>query len=124
MFVEWNPNPDRNRVGDCVIRAISTAFGYSWDQVYMELSIQGFILKDMPSSNHVWASYLLSKGYTEKPIQSSCPDCYTVSDFCRENPEGTYILGTGSHVVTVINGDWYDTWDSGDEVPVFYFRKE
>lgn len=124
MFLMYNPNPDGNRVGDCVIRAISTATGLSWEQVYVELSVQGFILKDMPSSNHVWASYLFSKGYVKEPLPSLCPECYTVREFCEDHPEGIYILGTGSHAVAVIDGDWYDTWNSGDEVPVFYFRKE
>lgn len=124
MFIKWNPNPEGNRVGDCVVRAISTATGYDWEQAYIELAIQGFILKDMPSSNHVWASYLLSKGYERETIPNTCPECYTVRDFCCDNPVGNFILGTGTHVIAVIDGDYYDTWDSGDEVPIFYFRKE
>lgn len=124
MFRRYNPNPEGNRVGDCVIRAISTATGNSWDQTYMELAIQGFIMKDMPSSNHVWGTYLLNKGYTRQAIPDTCPDCYTVREFCEDNPHGTFILCTGTHVVCAISGDFYDTWDSADEVPVFYFRKE
>jgi len=37
-------------------------------------------------------------------------------------PKGTYIIGTGSHAVAIINGDYYDSWDSGDEIPSFFFR--
>ena len=27
-------------------------------------------------------------------------------------------------VVALIDGDWWDAWDSGDEVPVYYWQKE
>jgi hypothetical protein len=27
-------------------------------------------------------------------------------------------------VVAVVDGDYYDTWDCGDEVPVYYFERE
>jgi len=47
--------------------------------------------------------------------------CYTVSDFAKAHPNGTYILAMPSHVVCVKDGNWYDTWDSGMEVPIYYF---
>lgn len=79
---------------------------------------------DMPSSNEVWGAYLKSIGYKKYVIPNTCPDCYTVRDFCNDNPTGRFLLATGSHVIAVIDGDYYDTWDSGDEVPVYYFTKE
>lgn len=124
MFIKYNPNPLGNRVGDCVIRAISTAMNMEWDRVYVELAEKGLELKDMPSSNHVWASYLLDKGFHKEVIPDTCPDCYTVREFCIDNPRGTFILGTGSHAIAVINGDHYDLFNSADEVPIYYFRKE
>ena len=30
---------------------------------------------------------------------------------------------TEHHAVCVINGDYYDTWDSGGEVPIYGFKK-
>jgi len=45
--------------------------------------------------------------------------------FAEEHPEGTYILSMpGRHVVTVVDGAYYDSWDSGEECPVYYWTKE
>ena len=74
----------------------------------------------------VWGSYLKGKGFRRFILPDTCPDCYTVKDFCLDYPYGTYLLATGSHVVAVINGDYYDAWDSGNETPIYYWtrRKE
>lgn len=120
----YNPNPKSNLVGDCVVRALTLACGLCWDQVFLELSTQGYILKDMPSSNAVWGAYLRHQNFRRYIIPNECPDCYTVSDFCCDYPKGVYVLATGTHVVTVIDGEYYDTWDSGNEVPIYYFKKE
>ncbi len=123
-FIQTNPNPAHRYTGDCVIRAISIAEDKSWDDVFMELVIESFALKDIPSANHVWGSYLRKIGYDRYVIPNRCPDCYTVVDFTNDHPEGTYILATGSHVVAVIDGSYLDSWDSGEEVPIYYWKKE
>ena len=81
-------------------------------------------MKELPSQNNVWGAYLRNIGYTRHIIPDTCPDCYTVRNFSKDHPQGRYILGTGSHVVAVIDGNYYDTWDSGDEIPIYYFEKE
>lgn len=123
-FIFRNPNPINNLVGDCVIRAISILTDKSWENSYMDVVEQGGMMYDMPSSNEVWGAYLRKIGYTRKVIPNTCPDCYTIKNFCMDNPKGKYLLATGSHVVTVIDGDYYDTWDSGNEIPIYYFTKE
>lgn len=121
-YIYFNPNPKGKRVGDCVIRAISKLTGQDWETTYIGIATAGFELCDMPSSNNVWAAYLKRRGYRRDVIPDTCPNCYTVRDFCLDNPRGKFLLATGSHVVTVVDGDYYDAWDSGDEVPIYWFH--
>lgn len=124
MFVEVNANPYKKSVGDCVIRAISVAENKEWDDIFLELMLKSYVMKDIPSSNEVWGSYLKDIGYSRYIIPNTCPDCYTIKDFAKDNPVGKYILATGTHVIAVIDGNYIDTWDSGNEVPIYYFEKE
>ena len=124
MYININPNPNGRYVEDCVIRAIAIATNRSWDDIFVHICLQAYIMKNMPSVNKVWGTYLGSIGFVAYPVLDRCPDCYTVRDFCRDNPRGIYILATGSHVVAVIDGDYYDAWDSGDELPTSVWRRE
>lgn len=123
MFIYENPNPENKVVGDCVIRAISILLDASWEYIYDSIVDQGRIMYDMPSSNVVWSEFLYSKGFIRKIIPDTCPSCYTVKRFCEDHPYGRYILATGTHVVAVIDGNYYDTWDSGNEVPIYYYKR-
>ena len=78
----------------------------------------------MPDSNRVWMAYLKEIGYAITLLPNNCPNCYSITDFCKDNPKGTYLLATGSHLVAVIDGNYYDTWDSGNEIPIYYFVKK
>lgn len=117
----YNPNPHRNRVGDCTARAICKATGKTWDEVYLALCAYGFSDKDYPSANSIWGKYLWDLGFRQYLIDEYWN--YTVEDFCRDHPEGTYILAIGDHVVCVEDGFYYDSWDSGQEVPVSYWTR-
>lgn len=121
MYEYYNPNPMNKKVGDCVIRAISKMLRQSWVRTYVGICIKGLLMADMPSSNSVWGAYLYEKGYDRYAIASTRPDRYTVRDFCFDHPYGEYVLATGSHVVAVINGKYYDAWDSGDESPIYFW---
>jgi len=121
----YNPNPlQRKNIGDCTIRCLAKALNTSWDSAYIDLASQGFFLKNMPSSNEVVNSYLHSKGFRRYAISNLCPDCYRIRDFASDHKHGVYVLGTGSHVCCVIDGNYYDTWDSGDETVIYYWKKE
>ena len=122
-YIYYNPNPLGLSVGDCTIRAISRALDLSWTDTYMGLVNQGYQMYDMPSANRVWGQYLKDNGFKKFQLPDFCPECYTIRDFCYDYPIGTYIVGTGEHVVCVRNGDYYDSWDSGNEMPIYYFKR-
>lgn len=124
MYVFANPNPYKLITDDCVVRAISLAEQESWDDIFVGLMVQGYMEKEMPNANSVWGHYLIDRGYKRSNIPNTCPDCYTLSQFCSEHPHGTYVVGTGTHAVCVIEGDWYDIFNSADTVPLYYFTKE
>lgn len=123
-WVMFNPNPRGARVGDCAVRACCAATGRAWETTFCALTVEGFYHGDMPSANHVWGAYLRRCGFKRHALEDTCPDCYTVADFCRDHPRGVYVLAISGHVVTAIDGDWHDTWDSGGEVPAYYWEKE
>lgn len=122
MWRRFNPNPRGSNVGDCTVRAISKALNQSWERTYAGLSAYGYYMGDMPSANTVWGAYLKRKGFCRRLVESDA-DVYTVRDFCEMHPRGIYILAIQGHAVCVINGDYYDSWDSGNEKPIYYWQK-
>lgn len=123
MYRNLNINPIHKRADDCTVRAIATVTGDKWEDIYVDLCREGLRYYDMPSANHVWGSYLKKRGFKRRIIPDTCPQCYTVSEFAEDHPYGSYILALHGHVVPVIDGDYYDTWDSGDRIPVYYWEK-
>ena len=124
MYIRYNPNPTGRNVGDCAVRAVSKALGIDWETAYLNIARNGFMMGDMPSSDSVWGAVLRQNGFYRKTVPNTCPDCYTADDFCRDNPEGVFVLGFGGHVATVIDGDLYDSWNSSNEIPVYVWYQK
>lgn len=124
MWIEYNPNPNGARVGDCAVRAVAKAFGDRWDTAFARVALEAFIMGDMPSSDAVWGAVLRRHGFRREAIPNTCPDCYTAADFCRDHPQGTYVLAFGGHVATVVDGDLFDSWNSSNEIPMYYYHLE
>lgn len=124
MWKEYNPNPTGRNVGDCAVRAVAMALGKDWETAYSMISANGFSMGDMPSSDAVWGAVLRQNGFYRQAIPNSCPACYTAEDFAKDNPKGTYVLGFGGHVATVVDGDIYDSWNSSKEIPIYVWFKQ
>lgn len=125
MWIKWNPNPVGRTVGDCAVRAIARALNIDWETAYITIANNGLDMGDMPSSDSVWGAVLRQNGFYKISIPNRCPDCYTVDDFCRDNPKGTFVLGFGGHVATVVDGNLYDAWNSSKEIPIYvWYRKD
>lgn len=129
MYVYLNVNPDKKRTTDCVIRGVSFVLDQDWETTFTHIAVECIKEHDMPEYNYVWAGYLRRRGFRRFMIPDTCPNCYTVKDFCRDNPVGTYLLvivgygSDGGHVVAVRDGNYFDIWDSGNEVPTYYWVK-
>ncbi len=116
----YNPNPEGRNVGDCTVRALCRAMDKEWEPVYTALCLQGYQMRDMPSSNAVWGAYLRAQGFR----RALAPEDVTVEEFAAGHRQGTYILTLSGHVVCVQDGALYDTWDSSHEIVLYYWTKE
>lgn len=122
MWREYNPNPTGKRASDCAIRAVAKVTGMDWGDAYIKLCALGYALGDLPNADHVWGAFLQERGF-RRGVLPDCPQCLTVAEFADAHPHGSFALGTGSHAVAVADGDYYDAWDSGNEIPIYFWKK-
>ena len=123
VWRQFNNNPTGRNAGDCAVRAVSVALDTDWETAYALIAMNGFLMGDVISSNSVFGSVLRQHGFSRYAIPNTCPDCYTIADFADENPHGVYVVGTGNHVVAIRDGVIYDSWDSRQEIPQYYWTK-
>lgn len=123
MWIEYQPNPVAIRAGDCAIRAVAKALDVSWEDAFVMIMVNAFMMANTMDNNAVWGSVLRQHGFYRAIIPNECPDCYTAEDFCNDHPEGTYVLGFNNHTATVIDGNLYDVYDSTQEIPHYYWYR-
>ena len=122
MWIYANPNPKNKQVPDCVIRAICIALNKPWLEVSDELYSVARREYSVTCDDHIWGRYLYSRGFEPFLLPFNCPECVTINEFTKYYPVGRYIIGTGKHAVAIIDGNYYDSWDSGNEIPNFFWR--
>ena len=122
-YVEFNPNPVGRRVGDCAVRAVAKVLGMGWESAYIALVINGIQMGDVMTGNSVIGATLRQHGFKKFDIPNTCPDCYTIEEFAEDNPSGKFVVGTGSHVVAIEDGSYFDAWDSGKETATYAWYK-
>lgn len=118
-YAHYNPSPFGKNVGDCTVRALSKALDQDWHETYFGLCIEGALRGDMPSANATWGAYLRRNGYHRE----LAPEDVTVAEFADAHPNGSYILALSGHVVCIEDGTLYDSWDSGNEIVLYYWEK-
>lgn len=123
IFRKYNPNPLSNTVEDCAQRAISAALDVDWDTASDLIHDMAKAMGQPEHSDAAWGAVLRRAGFYRAIVPNSCPDCFSVADFCREHPRGVYVLKTSGHVVTVIDGQAWDSWDSTGETVIYYFYR-
>lgn len=123
MYIYVNNNPQGVHIGDCVVRALSSALNQPWERTYIDLCVEGYTFSNLPNANEVWDAYLRRKGYKRHILPDTCPACYTIQQFSQDFPKGTYIVATGSHVVCVKDGNILDNWNSSEETAAYYYKE-
>lgn len=128
-FVYYQPNKKdlKDETGDCQIRALCKVLDISWLDAF-DLTIpicrelQTYTIFDGNHKKTVEAMSKLGFEYfgvsnkkgTKRP---------TVDSFAKDHPVGTYICKVARHVVAVVDGKYYDTWDSGYCSMYGYYEK-
>lgn len=125
MWIYFNANPRNLNTTDCPIRAICAVSGLSWYEIHDWLCEISRKFCMMPNDNPVIWKLLRELGFTKhNMLPQYVESCYTVADFAHDHPYGKYVLGPHEHAVAVIDGNWWDTFDSGGTVPLYYFCRE
>ena len=136
-LVKYNANERGKNVGDCVKRSLSLAFGMDYNNVGKELMNK--VKEVMPKSyargedslwkrSGVYDKVIADHGGIKHP-HSEIDGLYTLEEFVDNVlPEkGTFLVTTGrkpethDHIVCVIDGTVYDSWDSRDQYPYCYY---
>ena len=126
QFEYYQPNQKdiKDKYGDCVIRALTKVLGKSWVEVFDELTPIARKIQTMPNCKPAYEEYLKIKGFIYQGISnkkgSKRP---TVESFTKEHPIGTYYLNVANHCVAVVDGKFYDTWNSGHKSLYGYWIK-
>lgn len=119
FWKKFNPNPFKRDTGDCTLRAYCAAFNISWNCAYdiasKRAKDEGFILSDKKIVEKILTEVFkcqLSSFYNKKMVKAK--NRVTVKQWAMANPYGTYICHINGHIVTIKNGKYYDSWDSGE----------
>ena len=128
-FVYFQPNKKdlKDEVGDCQIRALCKVLGLSWVEAF-DLTIplcrelQTYTIFDCDLKKTKEAMEKLGFAYTGVSNKKGTKRP-TIAEFAKEHPTGKYICSVAHHVVAVVDGCYYDTWDSGYKSMYGYYTK-
>jgi hypothetical protein len=112
MYKFLNINPLNKKEEDCVNRAISLALCKDYYVIRNKL----YLIADLFDCDTLCVccyKHLLDDVYQLPRIDMKG---YTIKEFIRKYPKGTFIIRVDGHLTCVINGKCYDIWDCTDEV--------
>lgn len=125
QYFQPNKKDVKDDYGDCVIRSLCKATGKDWLTVFDELTPIAREEQAVHNCKQVYERYLISQGFTYTGISNKKGTKRpTVEKFAKEHKQGTYVLRVANHLVTAVDGKFYDTWDSGSCCLYGYWTKE
>lgn len=118
LWKDYNPNPLGKNTGDCSIRSYCAAFGVTWDQAFDIATKIAKNEKCIPDAVNVCDKVLTEHFHMvvdEEYSKINKNDRLTVNEFTMMHPVGTYVVTTRGHQIGIKNGEYWDSWDSGDK---------
>ena len=118
-YVYFQPNKKdiKDRYGDCQIRALCKALDLSWVEAF-DLTIP--ICREVQTYTIFGGTCDIGKDNLEKlgfryvgVSNKKGTRRPTVDSFAKDHPAGRFICKVAHHVVAVVDGKYFDTWDSG-----------
>lgn len=109
IFEHYNPHPQDKNVGDCVKRALTKVFELDYMKIQRELNRYKVTTgAKVFNENRNWMPFIEDKG--AKRVSGFHRT--RVWDFARQHPKGKFLVRVAKHVIAVVDGIIYDTWDS------------
>lgn len=128
-FVYYQPNKKdvADRFGDCTIRALSKVFEVDWLSAFM-MTIPYCIEYQVPNIFNLPCKLeievMTKLGFVYYGISNRAGSKRpTIDEFAKSHPFGRYICNVSNHEVAVVDGKYYDTWDSGFKSLYGYYEK-
>ena len=126
LYKYYQPNKKdlKDQQGDCSVRALTKFLNCTWLEAFDNLVTYARQTQTVVNSLDNIKLFMKQSGYEYKSIYKKRN---TVLDFTKERKTGTFMLyvrvGYGTHLVTVEDGFYYDTWDCGNRLVFGYWEK-
>lgn len=135
-LVNYNANSRGTSTGDCSVRAISLALNKDYREVKQILNESAKRLRTHEYNSSKNIIEVISNVFHQGKYTDIRDQKLTVEQFADQHPSGIYIIGCGrtpdahkqyryslgGHIVTIINGKVFDTWDSRDWYVIKYWK--
>ena len=123
----YNPNPEGNEdAADCVIRALCAVTGLGWYEVYDKCCEIGRKYGRMPNNSTLKFMKIRNEAFGLEPRVITAPKrgekSVTVQKFCEKHKKGKYILSVANHEVAVVDGKYWDIWESHERKVYKYYE--
>lgn len=130
-YVFYNPNPLQRfhkdgtpmkwKHCDCTVRAICKAENTDWESAYKLLFEIGLEHYMMPCDPELLNIAFAGMGYLRHTFKNT--ERIPLKKFAETHKQGTFIASMPGHVVAVVNGKYYDAFDSGDFYITSYWKQ-
>lgn len=127
-WVYFQPNEKdlKDEVGDCAIRAVCKAFNMDWITAFDSLCKYARKNQCLPNQEKATHPFFEESGWHYTSMGRG--KRITVTDLAKTLDKSPVIahvrVGYRTHLVTIQEGKYYDTWDCGTRLVYGYWSKE